>query len=336
MLGFVLIGLVTNIAGKVLMAGMAGERVGASHRAPFVEHTLSGDGPRKILVIPIMGIISDMEDRGFFTLAEGMVTQVRDMLHQARGDDDVRAVVLRIESPGGGITASDVIHHEITRFREETGKPVVAHLGDVAASGGYYVAASAERIVAHPTSLTGSIGVIMPLIGFEGLMEKIGVESRPIKSGELKDMGSMYRPVTQKEETMLQAMVDEYHQRFVSIVADGFQTRGRSESREQIERHCDGRIFSGETAAVLGFADELGYFEDAVAAARSMAALTAAETRVVTYRRQAGLLDVLLGQAQSKPSDTLTVRIEGVTNADRPRFLYLWTVGRPGIRAGAQ
>lgn len=316
--------LVAIISGT---ADLEVKTVGTGPRAQFVEHTVKGKGDEKILLITVSGMITDMPYKSLVRSEPGLVSTVHDMLAVAREDEDVKAVILGIESPGGGITASDVLYHHIATFREATGLPVVALLGDVAASGAYYVACSSEYIVAHPTTVTGSIGVIMPLIGIENLLQKIGVEPRPIKSGEMKDIGTAYRSMTEKEKRMLQEIVDEYLERFLSVVAEGFERRGISKPRSEIERHCDGRVFTGNVAREIGFVDEIGYFDTAVAAARKLAGLSPEKTRVVAYRRKPGLLDIIWGRASTPHPEAVTIRLEGLLNRESPRFLYLWTVG---------
>ena len=133
----------------------------------------------------------------------------------------------------------------------------------MAASGAYYVASASQRIVAHPTAVTGSIGVIMPLFGMEDLFAKIGVKSRPIKSGPMKDVGSLFRDMTPEEQQMLQGIVNDYYDRFVGIVLDGMKARGVKITREELVKYCDGSVFTGERAKEIGFVDEIGYFEDA-------------------------------------------------------------------------
>jgi len=293
----------------------------------FTERTIEGKGRNKILLIPISGVITDLPRKTFGRTELGMASAIGDMLTIAREDPDIRAVILAIDSPGGGITASDVLYHKLTKFRQESGLPVIAMLGDVAASGGYYVAAASDRIVAYPTTVTGSIGVMMPLINFQGLMLKLGIESRPVKSGEKKDMGSAYRDLSDSERAMLQTIVDEYHQRFVSVVYTGFQLRKVNIPREELEKRCDGSVFTGKQAKEYGFVDEIGYFEDALDAARQKAGVSAADSRVVTYQRKPGLLDLILARASAPRADALALRIEGITNSDTPRFLYMWRVG---------
>jgi len=264
-----------------------------------------------------------------------MVSTIREMLRAARKDTHIKALILDIDSPGGGITASDVLRHELADFQEQTGVPIICLLGDVAASGGYYVASASQYIVAHPTTVTGSIGVIMPLLGIQDLLSKIGVESRPIKSAKLKDMASSFRAMSEQERKMLQDMVDEYHRKFVSVVADGFRLRQVQISRKELDKYCDGRVFSGKQALKLGFVDEVGYMEDALAAAYRKGNIQPSASRVITYYQQPGLLGLILARMSAPQPETLTVRLEGLTTADTPRFLYLWTIGQPRLQQSA-
>jgi len=319
-----------------LMVALSGSQgfevaVGDEPRPQLIEHVIQGRGPDKILLLPITGLIADMPRKGILRDGNGLVSTVRDSLKLARMDDNIKGVVLLVDSPGGGITASDVLHHEVMMFREDTGLPVITIMGDVAASGGYYVAAASDCIMAHPTTVTGSIGVIMPLIGVRGLLDKIGVEPRPVKSGKNKDIGSAYRDISPEELQMLQAMVDEYHRRFVSVVYEGFQRRGLDLSLSELENRCDGRVFTGEQALELGFVDHLGYFDDAIEEICRRSGLSAKDARVITFQSKPTVFDLIMARAAAPRADALTLRIEGVTHNNTPRFLYLWTVGQPGM-----
>jgi len=261
---------------------------GAAEETLLIEQTIEGHGPNKILLVPITGIIADMPRSDLFSSEPGMVATIHETLRAARRDPQVKAVLLDIDSPGGGITASDVIYHELKEFHDQTGKDIVSVFGDVAASGAYYVASASQRIVAHPTAVTGSIGVIMPLIGMEDLFAKIGIKSRPIKSGPMKDVGSLFRDMTPEEHEMLQTIVNDYYNRFVGIVLEGMKGRGVKITREELVKYCDGSVFTGERAKQIGFVDEIGYFEDGVRAACDRAKIERNETRVITYSAQAG------------------------------------------------
>ena len=190
-----------------LMSGCINVDLLGAGGGPLVEETLDGDGGDKILLVEISGVIDDgrRQESIFGSDAAATVFDVRAVLDEARDDDDIRAVLLRIDSPGGRATASDLIHEEITRFKQERSVPVFAQLMGVAASGGYYVAVAADEIVAHPTTITGSIGVIFQGFNAAGLIDKIGVEDQTIVSGERKDAGSPLRRMSADERAMMQA-----------------------------------------------------------------------------------------------------------------------------------
>ncbi len=203
----------------------------------------------KIGVVEVKGVISESED-------------VVEALKSFEKSPGVKAIVVRIESPGGGVAPSQEIYEAIREVRET--KPVVASMGGVAASGGYYIASACDTIVANPGTLTGSIGVIMELGNVEGLLQKLGVQPEVIKAGAYKDMGSIVRPMTDAERGLFQEMIDSVHTQFITAVA-----AGRGMNKDQVRALADGRIFSGEQAKTAGLVDELGGFEDAVELAAS-------------------------------------------------------------------
>ena len=243
-------------------------------------------------VIDISGVITSHDFDG----TGDMVERVKEELKLAEKDDDVRAVILSVDSPGGEVLASDEIYRAIREFQEETEKPVIAQMGSLAASGGYYVSAPCRWIVANELSLTGSIGVIMSGMNFRGLMDKVGIQPQVYKSGKFKDMlSSTRRPedVPAGEREMVQALIDETYATFKNVVR-----KGRTESRmankvEGFEKECrelasdwesyaDGRIFSGKEAHRLGFVDELGNFDVAVKRAKKIAEIS--EANLVKYQ----------------------------------------------------
>jgi protease-4 len=239
--------------------------------------SLSGCGGvgGKIAVIPLSGTIADASQAGLLTSSGITPALVRGYLSRAEEDGSVKAVVLRIESPGGSAAASQEITNEILRFKEETGKPVVVSMGDMAASGGYYISAYADRIVANPATLTGSIGVISELIYIEGLLEKLGLEMEIIKAGEHKDMG--IRPLTDEERQIMQAITDELYEQFVDTVAEG-----RNLSPATVRKLATGQLYTGSQALELGLVDELGGLDRAIELAVELAGLTSAQ--VEEYR----------------------------------------------------
>lgn len=261
----------------------------------------------KIAVIPIKGIITgQVIDQGGFSLVE----LVRAQLKRAIEDERVKAVVLKVDSPGGEVLASDEIYRALAEFqKKKNGKPVVASMGDLAASGGYYVSSPCRWIVAHELTITGSIGVILHSWNYRGLMDKVGLRPEVYKSGKYKDMLSGEREpdqVTAQERQMLQGFIDETFGRFKRVVAEGRswahglnKEAGRALS-EDWQDYADGRVLSGPEALKHGFVDQLGNFEDAVERAKKIAGTAAAN--VVEYQQRFDLSDLfrLLGQSESK------------------------------------
>lgn len=210
------------------------------------------------------------------------------MLRQARNDPSVRAVVLRLNTPGGSAAASQEIGAEIRRVRE-AGKPVVVSMGDVAASGGYWIAANADRIVASPATITGSIGVIWQVATYAELYRKLGIQVETVKSGAFKDMGNPARPLSDEERALIQALVDDVYDQFVDVVAEG-----RRLPRPRVLELADGRVFTGRQALKLGLVDELGTLHDAIDRAAELAGI--ADGFGVRDLGERNLLEELLNQ----------------------------------------
>jgi protease-4 len=232
-------------------------------------------GP-KVALVELEGLIVDADEL------------VRD-LKAHRDNPSVRAVVIRINSPGGVVGPTQELHEALVKTRK-AGKPVVASLAGVAASGGYYVAVAADQIYANPGTLTGSIGVIMQTANLAELMKKVGVDFVVVKSGAYKDIGNIARPMSAEERRVLQALLDDVHGQFVAAVA-----AGRKLSRARVLEFADGRIFSGAQAKTLGMVDALGGLEDAVSAAGRLAGLGASPS-VLPPRRRFSFSDLLRNQ----------------------------------------
>jgi len=237
-------------------------------------------GPR-VAVVELDGLIIDADDL------------IRD-LKALRDNPHVRAVVIRINSPGGVVGPTQEIHDALLRLRD-AGKPVVASLGSVAASGGYYVAVAADKIYANPGTLTGSIGVIMQLANVEQLMKKVGVEYVVIKAGRYKDTGNFARAMTPDERRVLQELLDDVHAQFIDAVATG-----RKLSRAEVVQVADGRVFSGQQAKALHMVDELGGLEEAVRGAGRLAGLPV-PPNVIAPRRHFSIFDLLRSQLGIDP-----------------------------------
>ncbi len=277
--------------------------------------------PNRVALIDVSGFIGS--GGGLLPFAAGTpVADVREKLERAAADRRVRAIVVRIESPGGEVTASDTVYREIVRFKEETGKPVVAALQGTAASGGYYVALSADHIVATPTSVTGSVGVIIRLLNVEALFGKIGLDSQVVKSGEKKDMASPTRPPTDEEMAILQGVTDQMFARFVEIVR-----RNRPDmTSEALELISDGRIMMAAEALELGMVDEVGYLDEAIDASIRLAGVEHAE--VVLYRPFPHYNTNIYASAGPAAEGTLLEEgIRALLRQEGPAFLYLWAPG---------
>lgn len=289
-------------------------------QGPLQEAQVDGTGKAKVLLVEISGMISSQEKEGLFRQTPSMIANVKEQLTKAAKDDQIKAVVLRINTPGGTVTASDIIYHELKTFKANRKIPIIASIMDLGTSGGYYIAAAADRVLAHPSSVTGSIGVIMLTVNAKGLLEKIGVEATAVTSGPRKDMGSPFRTMTTEERAIFQGLIDSFYQRFLSIVQEG-----RSNLQmEQIKRLADGRIYTGEQAKEAGLVDEIGYLEDAVEVAKKQAGLT--EARVVTYQRPGEYSNNVYSKlvAPGGLASLADFDLGTVVRGGTPQFMYLW------------
>lgn len=239
-----------------------------------------GAGSAKVALIHVSGLLADADQPpGLFGGGSNPVDELVASLDRAAKDANVRAVLLRVNSPGGTVTASDIIYREIRRFRAKTGKPVVVSMGELAASGGYYISLAADRVLAEPTTTTGSIGVIFQTFNVSEALERFGVRARAITSGPNKDLASPFARERDAQYAILQANVDELYSRFRHLVLE----RRPNLPAERVDEATDGRIFTGAAAADLGLVDEVGGVRDAFDAAKSLAGLKSA--RLVMYHR---------------------------------------------------
>ncbi|MBM3333922.1 signal peptide peptidase SppA [Candidatus Sumerlaeota bacterium] len=291
----------------------------------------------KILMLDVSGMITDERYSGLFSEWPSTLADVRDALDKAQKDNHIKAVILRINSPGGTVTASDSIYNQIRLFKERRAKKgqsvvVVASLQSTGASGGYYVALACDEIYAHPTAITGAIGVIGIFPKLADLTRKIGVDVRVIKSADKKDMGSMWRDFTPDEQAILQRMIDEMFERFAQIVAEK-----RSLTPETVRRLADGRIYTAKQALENRLIDGISYLDDVIERTKQLAHL--ADARVITYRRvsefSGGIysrssvnepLGRARGELQAAPQvNLLQINADGLPGPSRlPGFYYLW------------
>jgi protease-4 len=232
----------------------------------------------KVLLLDIEGILVSGGEPGSLSRERDLVSSVFAKLSRAAQDPDIRAVILRLDTPGGEVTASDLLHHEILRFKKRTGLPVAALMMGLAASGGYYLACACDRIIAHPTTLTGSIGVIALFPETGELLGKLGLRVNVIKSGALKDAGSLFRGMTDEERALFQSMIDEDYRAFVEVVA---VNRSGRLTKEEVVRLADGRVYTAKQALEAKLIDEIGYFDSTLSTVLKMAGLPRA--KVITY-----------------------------------------------------
>lgn len=313
----------TVIAVALLMTGCSVISVDLSPRIrPLREETVEGRGRAKVLLVDVSGFLSDEAPPsvsiGSPPPRVPLLVRFREELKKAAEDGDVKALVLRINSPGGTVTASDILYRELELFRRERNIPVVAAMMDVAASGAYYVALAADRIVAHPTTVTGSIGVIMLTVNAEGLLQKIGVATAAIKSGERKDMGSPFRPLTPEERGIFQSVIEGMHTQFVAKLVER-----RGIPAETARTIADGRIYTAEQALAHKLVDEVGYVPDAIDAAKRAAGLD--EARVVVYHRPREYRATYYARSEA-PAGAIPESVAQLATLLGPgtRFLYLW------------
>jgi len=278
-------------------------------------------GKEKIAIIDIEDVIRSGESTSLLFPEESTLRETKARLDAARSDPEVKAIVLRISSPGGEVTACDILHQEVMKLRRDRKIPVIASIVDQGTSGAYYIAAAADRIVAHPTAVVGSIGVILYNLDLSGLLGKIGVSAAPIKSSDKKDLNSPFRPMTDEERAVLQRLVDDLYQRFVTVVDEGRSQLGKDE----VLAVADGRVVSGIEAERLKLVDRTGYLSDAIEEAARAAGI---ETpTVVQYTRIARSGATIYGMGPERPSAReLRVSLDAGMFST-PKLYYLWHPG---------
>jgi protease-4 len=288
--------LVAVIVLVLFFAALVGSIAFLSYRKGMASGPVFGD---KVAILEVKGLIVDVQP-------------VIEQLVKFAKDDSVKAIVFRIESPGGGVSPSQELYREIRRSAEK--KPVVASMGSVAASGGYYIASGVKKIYANPGTITGSIGVIAQFTNLEELFKKIGFRMEVVKSGVFKDVGNPGRAMTAEERAYLQKLLDNVHQQFVRDVA-----RGRRMPEEKVREIADGRILTGEQAKEMGLVDELGGLNDAVDAAAKMAGITGEPKLVYPEKRKISLLDYLLDRSAETVAERIKESLELLLLQSLPR-----------------
>lgn len=273
----------------------------------------------KILLLDISGLIGTSMSQGIFDREGDVLSQVYFRLKKAAEDNMVKGVILRLDTPGGEVTASDIIYHEILNFKQRTGIPVVALMMGLAASGGYYIASACDYLMAHPSTLTGSIGVISLFPNLEDLFEKVGVQVQVIKSGALKDSGSVFRQMTPEERDVFQKIIEEYHQNFQDVV---YENRKEHLSLEDLKKIADGRVLTASQALEARLIDEIGYFDKALKTILDFASLQEAKVVSYTYfpNRKTNIYATNL--KSESPLDSISFR--EVVQSLKSGFYYLW------------
>ena len=281
----------------------------------------SGWSPPKIALIEVEGMLVNARTGGFLQPTENKLSLFTQQLDAAEKDNSVKAVVLRINSPGGTVTCSDTMYQDLLNFRQKTHKPVISSTQEVCASGAYYVACASDVIVAHPTSVVGSIGVIFETFDVSGGMGKLGIKSESIKSGALKDMGSPFKPLDPAARQVMQGMVDEYYARFLSVVTTNRKLNDSEQLRTTV---ADGRVFSGEQALAHKLVDRVGILDDAIALAKQMT--HSPNAKVVMYKRPYGYSGSIYATSATPQPQANVMRLElPETGMFLPSgFYYLW------------
>jgi protease-4 len=280
-----------------------------------------GNNAVKILLVDIDGPISNRSKKTLsgFKSETGMVDRVREILKKAEKDKKIKSILLRINSPGGTVTSSDIIYNEIKSFKERNKIKVYVSVVDVAASGGYYIAMASDFIMVHPTSITGSIGVLVLKLNLKGLMDKVGVEWEVVKSAEKKDFMSPFRALSNEERKLFQKTIDGYYERFVSIVAS---------NRHQLDVNAvkvlaDGRVFDSHEALQRKLVDSIGYLSDLVKHIEND--LNLRDMQVVSYVRPDGYKSNFYSSINSLPKVNLINLDMGFDwHQISPQFLFLW------------
>lgn len=287
--------------------------------SPLAEQVLEGDGTKKILLLDISGTISEQEKSGGLLgrPSPSLVSLIRESLHKAEQDKEIAGVILRINSPGGTVTASDIIRHDIMAFKKRRNVPVQACIVATGASGGYYVATAADEITAHPTAITGSIGVILIKFNVEGLMGKIGVEEQTVKSGDKKDIMSPFRKATPEEVRLGQEIIDQLYGRFLNVI---MERPKNSLTRDELRKLADGRIYTASQALEAKLIDRIGYLDDVIAQVRT--AVGDGKARVVSYYRPGSYKGSIYAGAAEK--EGLAEALSGFDAIGSSSFMYLW------------
>lgn len=280
---------------------------------------LPSKAKEKILVVDVEGMITSLGQTNLFDREGDILSRVYYRLEKAADDPFVKGIILRLDTPGGDVTSSDILYNEILKFKAKTKIPVVALMMGVAASGGYYVASACDYVVAHPSTITGSIGVISIFPNIEGLFDKVGIRAQVIKSGELKDAGSPFRDMSLEEKKVFQDIIDELYEEFLRVV---YEKRKDVLSMDELRKIADGRIYTAQQALKLDLIDEVGYFDNALAKVFSLASLK--EAGVIAYTYFPSRKTNIYATSLAKITLYEGKNIEDLLPALKAGFYYLW------------
>jgi protease-4 len=291
---------------------------------PLEEKVVEGEGRPKLLLLDIAGFISEKEPDGGLLAKQkpSIVSRVKESLRKAEEDEDIAGVILRINSPGGTVAASDIIYHEIKGFESRKKVPVYACITGLGTSGAYYIATASDQISAHPTAVTGSIGVILLNFNLEGLLGKIGVREQSIKSGAKKDLMSPFRASTDEERRIMQDIIDSFARRFVDVI---MARKNNRLERQELEKLADGRVYTAEQAVAAKLIDRTEYLDDTINGMKK--ALGIKEARVVNYYRPGDYRGSIYSAADTGAAsgvNLVNINADGLEMLSSPQFLYLW------------
>ena len=293
---------------------------------PLEERVLEGEGKPKILLVDLDGVISFKEEKDILQLRTrpSKVTFFREALLKAEADPEISGVILRINSPGGTVAASDTIYHEIMSFRQKKKVPVHAYIMELGASGGYYVASAADRIIASPAAIMGSIGVIAMKFNIEGLLSKIGVSDETYKSGPKKDFWSPFRATTPEEKKMFQDIIDKLYAQFISVI---YANRQKLLSEQEVRTLADGRVFVSSEALEAKLIDQVAYLDETISGMKN--GLNIKQARVITYVRPKTFKSNIYSEysEMNLPGtqvNLISVNTEELSLFSGVQFMYLW------------
>ncbi len=325
-----LLTMLWSMAGCGPMTFVVGVTPGDQRLTYTVVDSDGQSGSQRVAIIDVTGMILNTRKSGLLRQGDNPVSDLTEKLSAAQHDPRVAAVILRLNTPGGTVTASDAMYREIQRFKQQSHKPVVALMMDVAASGGYYVACASDTIVAYPTTVTGSVGVIMQTISFKPALDRIGIQAQALTSGPNKEAGSPLSVMTDEQRAVLQKLVDDFYARFASVVRENRPNM----PAERFDELTDGRVLSGEDAKAVGMVDELGDLRSAFARAKQLAKLEHAD--LVVYHRPLTYVGSPYAAAPAVQPEApaqinlLQLNVDAMADLEAPAgFYYLWRPQMP-------